>query len=304
MHKRKKIIAIIISVALIISAILYSLAYRYLIEREEAPVVDSITTQASSSNSDNNVTYDDWNYSCDDYQISITKKEQGSSNDKITYYIADVTLKNMSSLKSAFAQNKFGRNIVENTSSIAKDNNAVFAINGDYYGFREDGIVIRNGTIYRDISAREGVGFFYDGTMKVYDETKTNANELLSSGAVNTFSFGPSLLKNGESITNFDNVKIDNNVGNRSIQNSNPRTGIGIISPYHYVFVVVDGRSPGYSKGMTLNEFSKLFEDLGCTDAYNIDGGGSSTMYFNGRVVNNPLGKNKEREVSDIIYIN
>ena len=132
MHKRKKIIAIIISVALIISAILYSLAYRYLIEREEAPVVDSITTQASSSNSHNNVTYDDWNYSCDDYQISITKKEQGSSNDKITYYIADVTLKNMSSLKSAFAQNKFGRNIVENTSSIAKDNNAVFAINGDY----------------------------------------------------------------------------------------------------------------------------------------------------------------------------
>lgn len=210
----------------------------------------------------------------------------------------------MSSLKSTFAQNKFGRNIVENTSSIAKDNNAVFAINGDYYGFREDGIVIRNGTIYRDISAREGVGLFNDGTMKVYDETKRNANEVLSSGAVNTFSFGPSLMKNGKAITNFDNVKIDNNVGNGSIQNSNPRTGIGIISPYHYVFVVVDGRSPGYSKGMTLNEFSKLFEDLGCTDAYNLDGGGSSTMYFNGRVVNNPLGKNKEREVSDIIYIN
>lgn len=303
MLKRKKLAITIISVVFIICAILYLLAYRYLIEREEAPVINSVTT-STSPNSNSNVTYDDWNYSCDDYQISIKKQEQGSSKDKITYYVADVTLKNMSSLKSAFAQNKFGRNIVENTSSIAKDNNAVFAINGDYYGFREDGIVIRNGTIYRDISAREGLVFFYDGTMKVYDESKTNANELLSSGAVNTFSFGPSLLENGKAITNFDNVKIDNNVGNRSIQNSNPRTGIGIIAPYHYVFVVVDGRSPGYSKGMTLNEFSKLFEDLGCTDAYNLDGGGSSTMYFNGKVVNNPLGKDKEREVSDIIYIN
>lgn len=92
-------------------------------------------------------------------------------------------------------------------------------------------------------------------------------------------------------------------MGNSSIQNSNPRTGVGIISPYHYVFVVVDGRKEGYSKGMTLNEFSKVFENIGCTDAYNLDGGGSSTMYFMGRVVNNPLGKNEEREISDILYI-
>ncbi|ETI90072.1 phosphodiester glycosidase family protein [Clostridium butyricum] len=77
-----------------------------------------------------------------------------------------------------------------------------------------------------------------------------------------------------------------------------------MISPNNFVFVVVDGRDNGYSRGMTLNEFSQLFEDLGCTYAYNLDGGGSSTMYFNGRVVNNPGGKDSERKVSDIIYIN
>ncbi|WP_251033310.1 phosphodiester glycosidase family protein [Bacillus sp. ISL-75] len=51
-------------------------------------------------------------------------------------------------------------------------------------------------------------------------------------------------------------------------------------------------------------EFAQVFEDLGCTKAYNLDGGGSSTMYFKGRVVNNPLGKGQERGVSDILYIN
>ncbi|MNI92144.1 hypothetical protein D3C73_1499040 [compost metagenome] len=54
---------------------------------------------------------------------------------------------------------------------------------------------------------------------------------------------------------------------------------------------------------MTLTEFAQVFADLGCTEAYNLDGGGSSTMYFMGRVVNNPLGKNRERGVSDILYV-
>lgn len=68
-------------------------------------------------------------------------------------------------------------------------------------------------------------------------------------------------------------------------------------------FVVVDGRSRGYSRGMTLNEFADLFVELGASEAYNLDGGGSSTMYFNGRVVNQPSGKEKERGVSDILYV-
>lgn len=307
MTKKKKIIISISSAMIIISAILFSLAYRYLIEREEAPVslVSNIKTSAyvGTSNIDKSeATYDEWNYTRDDLQIKIQKVESGSGNDKITYYVANVQVKEGSDLYSAFAKNKFGRNIIETTSSIAEDNNAVFAINGDYYGFREDGILIRNGVVYRDEAVREGLAFYEGGTMKTYDETSTSAEKLISEGVIDTFSFGPTLVENSKAITNFSGVKIDKNMGNSSIQNSNPRTGVGIISPNHYVFVVVDGRKEGYSKGMTLNEFSKVFEDLGCTDAYNLDGGGSSTMYFMGRVVNNPLGKNQEREISDILY--
>ena len=302
LKKKTKKIIFIICILLIIFSILYGLAYRYLIERDEAAVVNSLSS--SSTSSESNIVFDDWNYSSDSFSINIDKKEEGTGNDKITYYVANVHVKDMSSLKSAFAQNRFGRNITETTSNIASDNDAIFAINGDYYGFRDDGIIIRNGTLYRDISARNGLAFFDDGRMEVYDELSTNGAELLSQGVTNTFSFGPSLLDNGKAINNFDNVKIDDNFGNTSIDKSNPRTGVGIVSPNNFIFVVVDGRNKGYSRGMTLNEFSQLFEALGCTYAYNLDGGGSSTMYFNGRVVNNPSSKDSERKVSDIIYIN
>ena len=308
MTKKKKIIIRVSSALIIISTILFSLAYRYLIEREESPIsaASSMVTNTylSSGNTDSiEAEYDDWSYTRDDLQIKIQKVESGSGSNKITYYIADVQVKDTTDIYSAFAKNKFGRNIVETTSNIAEDNDAIFAINGDYYGFREDGILIRNGVVYRNTGTRDGLAFYEDGTMKTYDETITSAEKLISEGVIDTFSFGPTLVKDGKAITNFESVKIDKNMGNSSIQNSNPRTGVGMISPNHYVFVVVDGRKEGYSKGMTLNEFSKLFEELGCTEAYNLDGGGSSTMYFMGRVVNNPLGKNQEREISDILYL-
>lgn len=314
MKSRRKLIVIIV-VLMAISAILYKLADRYLIEHVE--INDAIETSEqkadsttktldlnSSEPSNKDYTSDEWNYKSESKSIQIKKVTTGSGKDTITYYVADVVLSDSADLKSAFAKNQFGNNIIEDTSKIASDNGAIFAINGDYYGFRDDGIVIRNGEIFRDNPARIGLAFYKDGTMKVYDETETSAEELIAQGVTQTLSFGPVLVENSSAITDFGRTVIDTNFGNRSIQNSNPRTGVGIISPNHYVFIVVDGRSSGYSKGMTLQEFASVFEDLGCTAAYNLDGGGSSTMYFMGRVVNKPLGKGDERGVSDILYVN
>lgn len=64
-------------------------------------------------------------------------------------YIADVTVSDVSFLRAGLANGVFGRNIKETTSDIAKENNAIFAINGDFYGFRDSGPVIRNGVLYR-----------------------------------------------------------------------------------------------------------------------------------------------------------
>ena len=72
----------------------------------------------------------------------------------------------------------------------------------------------------------------------------------------------------------------------------------------HYMFVVSDGRTDE-SAGLSLSQLAEFMQGLGVVTAYNLDGGGSSTMYFNGEVINNPTtsGRSiKERSVSDIVY--
>lgn len=324
-RKKTFLLRLVLAGLLTVSSTLYILADRYLIEHVEianvsaasaevinptstattvvsetaSPVPASATPEATAT-----VFADDWNYISETVSISITQVSTGSGQDALTYFVADVVLSEATQLESAFAKDSFGQNIIQYTSEIASAHNAIFAINGDYYGFRDDGIVIRNGVIFRDSPARIGLAFYLDGSMQIYDENQTTAEELLAAGAWNTLSFGPALLENGEIAANLETVEVDTNFGNHSIQGSHPRTGVGIIDDNHFVFVVVDGRSSGYSTGVTLTEFAQIFKDLGSQAAYNIDGGGSSTMYFMGRVVNNPLGKNKERGTSDILLIN
>lgn len=242
-------------------------------------------------------------YTSDLATIQISEISTGSGRDRITYFVADVVVADATLLRSAFANDQYGTNIVADTSVIAEANDAVFAINGDYYGFRDDGILIRNGVVYRDDGVRTGLAIYTDGTMAVYDETQTTADDLVADGVWNTLSFGPALVVDGEVVEGIEDVEVDTNFGNHSIQGSQPRTGVGMIGENHFVFVVVDGRSPGYSTGATMTEFAEIFQELGATVAYNLDGGGSSTMYFNGEVVNNPLGRGHERGVSDILYI-
>jgi exopolysaccharide biosynthesis protein len=321
MAKKTIIIRSIIAFFLIFGGISYLLADRYLIQHVEMtdvvaaaaadatgaaiPATGSLTESANATEPvvSETVVADDWNYLSGDVSISIREVSTGSGKKAVTYFVADVVLSDATQLSSAFADNNFGRNIIAYTSEIASENDAIFAINGDYYGFRTDGIEIRNGVIYRDIPARIGLAFYKDGSMEIYDETQTSAEQLLDEGVWNTLSFGPVLIEDSSVVSNLGSVEIDTNFGNHSIQGSNPRTGVGIIDDNHFVFIVVDGRSTGYSRGVTLTEFAQIFKDLGCTDAYNIDGGGSSTMYFMGRVVNNPLGRNKERGTSDILFI-
>jgi hypothetical protein len=242
-------------------------------------------------------------YSSDDAGIQISTVITGAGDDTVTYYVADVTLTDATVLRSAFAQNSFGENITETTSDTAEDNNAIFAINGDYYGFRDTGIVIRNGVVYRDEGAREGLAFYRDGTVEVYDETATTADQLVADGVWNTLSFGPAIVEDSAIVDGIEDVEVDTNIGNHSIQGEQPRTAVGVIDANHLVFVVVDGRSPGYSAGVTMTGLAEIMQSLGATTAYNLDGGGSSTMYFDGSLVNDPLGTGTERGTSDILYI-
>lgn len=264
---------------------------------EAASGVDAGTTATT------NGTVSGDTYTSDQATITISTVVTGSGDSTVTYFVADVVLTDATALRSAFADDEFGLNIVDEPSDIAASVGAVFAVNGDYYGFRETGIVIRNGVAYRDAGAREGMAFYRDGTVRVYDETATTADQLVADGVWNTLSFGPAIVLNGAVVAGIDDVEVDTNVGNHSIQGDQPRTAVGVIGTNHLVFVVVDGRSEGYSEGVTLPELAEIFVGLGAVTAYNIDGGGSSTMVFDGALVNDPLGKGSERGTSDVLYI-
>lgn len=261
----------------------------------------SVETSPGGSTGDATVT--ETSYQSETATVTISTHSSGSGSDTLTWYAAEIVLTDATVLRSAFAKDSFGENIIETTSAIAADNGAVFAVNGDYYGFRDTGIVLRNGTVFRDSPARDGLAFFTDGSVRVYDETATTADELLAQGCWNTLSFGPAILEDGKVIAGIEDIEIDTNIGNHSIQGEQPRTCIGVIGDNHLVFVVVDGRSAGYSRGATLPELAALMADLGARTAYNLDGGGSSTMVFNDSLVNDPLGEGTERGTSDILYI-
>ncbi|WP_433825279.1 phosphodiester glycosidase family protein [Actinoplanes sp. CA-015351] len=277
---------------------------RYVLDHVEVTGASTLTAQnvsVAEAAGDGTATATTW--SSDTSTISIETVSTGSGTDKITYFVADVQVSDATIVRSAFANDQFGENIVANPSEIASSVNAVLAINGDYYGFRETGIVIRNGVKFRDSGARQGLAFYADGSMKLYDETTTTADKLLAAGVWNTLSFGPGLVESGKAIDGIDQIEVDTNFGNHSIQGQQPRTGVGLIDENHLLFVVVDGRSKGYSRGVTMPEFADIFTGLGATVAYNLDGGGSSAMIFRDALVNNPLGKGQERGTSDILYV-
>lgn len=215
-------------------------------------------------------------------------------------YVAEVTLSSADALKTAFANNIYGKNVTQTTSAMAQAQNAVLAINGDYYGARS-GYVIRNGVLYRDTAAsadQQDLVIYADGSMEIVREGDVTAQELLKQGAQQVLSFGPGLLTGGE-------VRVEQNTEVDKARTSNPRTAIGQVDNLHYVFVVADGRT-NQSAGLSLYQLAQFMQGLGVRTAYNLDGGGSSTMVFGGSVVNQPTSSGErisERKVSDIVYI-
>ncbi|MFT4029445.1 MAG: phosphodiester glycosidase family protein [Protaetiibacter sp.] len=303
-RRARVLVAIGATTGLVLGGGAWWAADRYLIPHVQVSDVSALEAENGTAQTvtDEHGSLSSDSYESDDASITITKVTTGSGNSTVTYYVAEVTLSEATVLRSAFADDSFGTNITQTTSEIAEAHGAVFAINGDYYGFRDTGIEIRNGVIYRDEGVREGLAFYTDGHVEVYDETATSAQELLDAGVWNTLSFGPAIVLDGEVAEGIDEAEVDTNFGNHSIQGTQPRTAVGVIDDNHLVFVVVDGRQKGYSAGATLEQLADIMISLGATTAYNLDGGGSSTMYFGGEVINSPSGGD-ERGTSDILYI-
>ena len=228
-------------------------------------------------------------YSSPDISITVTKETSG----RITWYLADIYVRDITCFQSALAQDTYGSGFRDSIPDMALLNNALLAVNGDYYGNTNEGVVIRNGVIYRaNRTDCDVCVLYYDGRMEVMPGSAFDMQQAISDGAWQAWTFGPALLDtDGSVISSFASTS--------RIISANPRTAIGYYEPGHYCLVVVDGR--GESAGITLPDLSQLFYDLGCKAAYNLDGGNSSVMVWNNAVINDPSGGG--RESSDALLI-
>ena len=278
----------------------YSMLKTFVLAETISTVVITNTSSntAQASQAAKTATITDSSYKDDNISINLT--ETTVNNTQV--YVADITVSSSDYLKTAFAQNAFGTNVTAKTSETATDNNAILAVNGDYYGANSTGYVIRNGVVYRDTvredSSNGDLAIYKDGSFKIIYEDQISADQLVKDGVVNLLAFGPALVENSE-------IAVGTNEEVGQAMASNPRTAIGIIDENHYIIVVSDGRT-SESKGLSLYQMAEVMKSYGVKTAYNLDGGGSSTLYFNGQVINKPTtGGNKisERAVSDIVYI-
>ena len=290
--KQKNFLVIVYSILITLFAI-FVLLDTFLIPKKYAKVPKVTTTIQSPKN----IIITENSYIDENISIQISYDRFYDTN----LYIADIKIKDISLLKSAFAGDTYGRNILQPTSLISDLHDGILAINGDYYGYRDDGFVIRNGIFYRDLARPEELSedliIYTDGSIKIIDEHTTSVQKEISNAQKNNkeiwhiFSFGPAIIKNN---------KIQESTKDRDVS-KNPRTALGIIEPLHYIFICCDGRQE-HSEGLTSTELAEYMLSLNCETAYNMDGGGSSTFYFNGKILNTPS-NGDERPVSDIVYI-
>ncbi len=225
----------------------------------------------------------DMSYQSDSIYISISAQRVNASD----VYVADIYVKDIAQFTRSFASQKFGK-AHRPIRSIASEQDAILSLTGDNSHLLSKGFVLANGSIIRNSSNRKRdlCVLYKDGRMETLLPTEIDYQKLQDEKDKiwQTFLFGPMLLQNGQPMTKF----------NSSVSVQNPRAVIGYYEPLHYCFIVVDGRGTksalenAKNKGMTMSELSKFAFSLGLQSAYNLDGGQSAQLHFNGRTISTP----------------
>lgn len=213
--------------------------------------------------------------------------------DALSYYVADIYVRDLSCLRTAIANDAVSRWAEEPVADMAARTEAVIAVSGDYYSARPAGLMARNGVWYRETidRARDVCVLYLDGTMETYSPKQIDLEAIKARGVWQVWGFGPGLLDaDGQPKTTFLS----------KVRPANPRSAIGYYEPGHYCLVVVEGRGVNDSMGISLEDFSKLFHALGCRAAYNFDGGATAIMADAAGTISE---QSKPRGCSDIVYL-
>jgi len=230
------------------------------------------------------------------YDSSIYVEITRSRYEHAFFYVAEVRIKHASQLRTGLA--KTLDRSASKITTMSKYYNAVLAINADNYTDRKSGLTIRQGETLRSKSSSLYDILLIDsnGDFHIVKRDNLDMLDFYLSGALdirNAFAFGPALVIDGEKQAIPEKYSF-------APHYKNPRAAIGQLGPLDYVCVIVDGRSDD-SEGVTLETLADFMAELGCTQAFNLDGGNSATMVLNGNIYNDKSLAN-ERSVSDIIY--
>lgn len=201
----------------------------------------------------------------------------------------------------------YGRQVTTVATTIAKRVNAVIAINGDFYGYRSDGIVIRQGHMYRNrpkkgydtllIDEKGDLHALFNADADVFNAVYEKMGGAWDEGGtiINAWTFGPTLIVDDQ-LAHEEFVRY--NTGEKK---HTQRMVIAQDGPLSYLLVCCSGPESKNSKGLTIQEMAEYMLTLDCDIAYNLDGGSSSSLVFNNKKVNS-LDTHKKRPISDIIY--
>lgn len=227
-------------------------------------------------------------YHSDGLNIDIEKE---TYNDTVCY-MAHVITDDPDRLQTTYAEGKWGGQEPATSADARVD--SILLVNGDFrnIGYGSDLGIVRNGEIVNDVTMSSiAMGLTKEGHFVSCGGI--SPQEVLNQGIRDTFTFGPFLIDNGERVTNSDTAV-------------HPRTFIGEVSRddslLEYYIGVADGRQAGYSIGLSYEEMTDIMEEKGCSFAYNLDGGGSSTMVFEHKLLNRPS-DGQERYDADFLYI-
>lgn len=242
--------------------------------------------------------YHDDSYEDDTLTVKCWHERIPLEGRTVTANFADVTIAHPTQLRMAFAGGTYGTSKRTLASRMAAANNAVLAINADFYNCRTDGLIVRQGKCYRKMCVGiDTLLIDMDGDFHVMLDYEAQYSEMMRKGQVyQAINFGPVIVQDGQPVKKLEAFR-SVACGPRA---NNPRTAIGQLGRLHYLICTVDGRSDS-SDGLTTNELGVIMADKGCRIAYNLDGGQSTTMIFHNEVYN-VVSDGGERHMSDILY--
>jgi len=228
-----------------------------------------------------------WAYLNRNLQIFIRRGKETSI--PLEWFETEILTRNGESFRTAITDPEHPGKKFRYPYDISRDEGFVLGFSDDFYATRMAdketvGIIIREGRIISDkTNSKTGhhlpnldmMAQYPDGRLEVYECTEFTAQELLDKGAVNVFSFGPILLRDGE-------INPLLYPYYRSIE---PRHALGMIEPNHYLILSVQGRNKD-SKGTMLQRVAEMMKERGVIQALNLDGGNTMALIFRGRMLN------------------